>query len=166
MEVLTSKNRMSVTTFLLKMLSPDYYNNYNGLAATQHSEDFLITYCLTLTFIMLCAFPLFTYFKDSIFWTLLCILDNTLCIRLYTANIFNTLSRLYTILNELQQLQIYEDQFEQPGTQKVLTQMPPPWDEFITEVREQLTIFPSAERTPPIQEIQQECCESQVFEAE
>ena len=39
-------------------------------------------------------------------------------------------------------------------------------DEFITEVREQLTLFPSAEQTLPIQEIQQECCESQVFEAE
>ena len=39
-------------------------------------------------------------------------------------------------------------------------------NEFIIEVREQLTVFPSAEGTPPIQEIQQECCESQVFEAE
>ena len=128
----------------MKMLSPDYYNNYNGLAATQRSE----------------AFPLFTYFKDSIVWTLLHILDNIQCIRLYTTHIFNTLLRLYTILNELRQLQIYEDQFQQPETQKVLTQIPPP-DEFITEVREQLTVFPSAEWTPSIQEIQQECCESQ-----
>ena len=39
-------------------------------------------------------------------------------------------------------------------------------DKFITEVREQLTVFPSVEWTPPIQEIQQECCESQAFEAE
>ena len=45
-------------------------------------------------------------------------------------------------------------------------QVPPPLDEFITEVREQLTILPSVEQTPPIQEIQQECCELQVFEAE
>ena len=35
-------------------------------------------------------------------------------------------------------------------------------DKFITEVREQLTILPSEEQTPPIQDIQQECCESQV----
>ena len=69
-------------------------------------------------------------------------------------------------MKELRQLQIYDEQFHQPGTQKVLTQIPPPLDEFITEVREQLTIFPSAEQTPPIQEIQHECCESQVFEAE
>ena len=39
-------------------------------------------------------------------------------------------------------------------------------NEFITEVRGKLTIFPSAEQTPPIQEIQQEICESQVFDAE
>ena len=49
---------------------------------------------------------------------------------------------------------------------KVLTQTPPPLDEFITEMREQLTVFPHVEQTPPIQEIQQECCELQVFEAE
>ena len=33
-------------------------------------------------------------------------------------------------------------------------------------MREKLSVFPSAEQTLPIQEIQQECCESQVFEAE
>ena len=113
-----------------------------------------------------CAFLLFTYFKDSIFWTLLHILDNSQCIGLYTAYIFNTLFGLYTILEELWQLQIHEDQFQQPGTQEVLTQIPPLLDEFITEVREQLTVFPSVEQTPPIQEIQQERCEPQVFEAE
>ena len=148
------------------MLSPDYYNNHNGLTATQHSEDFLITYCLTLTFIMFCAFPLFTYFKDSIFWTLLCILDNIQCIGLYTTHNFNTLFGLYITLEELRQLQIYDDQFQPPGTQKVLTQTPPPLDKFITEVREQLTIFLFVEQTPPIKEIQQECCEPQIFEAE
>ena len=136
------------------MSSLDYYNDYNGPAATQHSEDFLITYCLTLTFIVFCAFLLFTYYKDSIFWTLLHTMDNIHCITLYTKHIFNTLFRLYTILNELWQLQIYDEQFQQPGTQKVLTQIPPLLDEFITKVREQLTIFPSAEQTSPTQEIQ------------
>ena len=115
---------------------------------------------------MFCVFPLFTYFKDSIFWTLLHILDNIQCTGLYTKHIFNTLFGLYTFLKELWQFQIYDNQFQQPGTQKVLTQIPPLLDEFITEVRAQLTIFPSVEQTPPIQEIQQECCEPQVFEAE
>ena len=90
-------------------------------------------------------FLLFTYFKDSIFWTLLHILDNIHHIGLYIVHIFNTLFKLYTILNELQKLQIYDDQFQQPGTQKVLTQIPPPLDEFIIEVREQLTVFLSVE---------------------
>ena len=103
---------------------------------------------------MFCTFSLFTYFKDSIFWTLLYILDNIQCIRLYTTHIFNTPFGLYTIWNELQQLQIYNDQFQQPETQKVLTQVPPPLDEFITEVREQLTILASVEWTLPIQETQ------------
>ena len=47
-----------------------------------------------------------------------------------------------------------------------MTQLPSPLDESIIEVREQLTVFLSVEQTPPIQEIQQECCEPQVFEAE
>ena len=34
-----------------------------------------------------------------------------------------------------------------------------PLDEFITEDKEQLTVFPSVEWTQSIQEIQQECCE-------
>ena len=148
------------------MSSLDYYNDYNGLAATQCSEDFLITYCLSLAFIVFCAFLLFMYFKDSIFWTLFCTTDNIHCITLNTAHIFNTLFGLYTILNELQQLQPYDEQFQKPGTQKTLTQISPPLDEFITEVREKLTIFPSADQTSPIQGIQQECCDSQVFEAE
>ena len=93
------------------------------------------------------------------FWTTFNTLD-------FILHIFLTLFfGLYTILEELRQLQIHEDQFQQPGTQKVLAQIPPPLHEFLTEVREQLTVFPSVEQTPPIQEIQQECCEPQVFEA-
>ena len=77
-----------------------------------------------------------TYFgQHSMHWTL------------YRAY-FNTLFGLYTILKELQQFQIYNNQFQQPATHKILTQIPPPLDESITEVREQLTIFPSVEQTP------------------
>ena len=56
--------------------------------------------------------------------------------------------------------------FNNLGLKKVLTQIPPLLEEFITEVREQLTVSPSAEQTSPTQEIQHECCDSQVFEAE
>ena len=110
-------------------------------------------------------FPLFTYFKDGIFWTLLHTVDSIHHITLYTAHIFNTLFGLYTILNELRQLQPHDQRFQQPGTQKALTQIPPSLDEFL-KVREQLTVFPSTEQASHIQEIQQECCDSQVFEVE
>ena len=106
------------------------------------------------------------YFKDSILWTLLHTEDNIHHITLYATHIFNTLFGLYTILNDLWQLQPYDERFQQPRIQKVLTQILPQLEEFITEVREQLTISASAEQTSPIQEIQQECCDSQVFEAE
>ena len=155
MEVLTSKNRMSATTFLSlyfsKMSSIDYYPNFNSPAATQHSEDLLITYCLTLTFIVFCAFPLFMYFKDSIFHA-----SGTVFVAfLYIAYIFNTLFGLYTIWKELQQLQPQDQHFQQPRTRKALIQIPPPLDEFLSKVREQLTVFSSTEQAPSIQEIQQ-----------
>ena len=123
------------------MTSPDYYPDFNGLALTQHSEDLLITYCLTLIFIVFCAFLLFIYFKDSIFWTLSRTRDSIHHISLYIAYIFNTLFGLYAICKELQQLQ--------------------PQD-----IREQLIVFSFTEQASPIQEIQQECCDSQVFEME
>ena len=80
--------------------------------------------------------------------------------------IFNTLFGLYTIWKELQQLQPQDQHFQQSRTRKALIQIPPPLDEFLTEVREQLTIFSSTEQASPIQEIQQGCRDSQVFEVE
>ena len=132
------------------MASPDYYPEFNGPAATQRSEDLLVTYCLTLTFIVFCAFPLFMHFKDSIFWTFSCIRDSIHCISLYIVYILNTLFGLYTICKELQQLQPQDQCFQQLRTQQALIQILPPLDEFLTEVREQLTVLPS---TSPIQEI-------------
>ena len=148
------------------MSSSYYFTDYNGQATTQHSENFLFTYCLTLTFIVFCAFLLFMYSKDSIYWTSSCTVDSIHHITLYIVHLFNALFGLYTIWKELQQLQPQDQHFQQPRTQKALIQIPPPLDEFLTEVREQLTIIPSTEQALPIQEIQQECCDSQVFETE
>ena len=145
------------------MSSLDYYPDFNGLAATQHSEDLIITYCLTLIFIVFCLLMLFMYFKDSIFWTFSRIKDSIHHIFLYIAY---SLFGLYTIWKELQQLQPKDQCFQQPRTRKALIQIPPLLDEFLTKVREQLTIFSSTEQASPIQEIQQECCDSQVFETE
>ena len=148
------------------MSSLDYYLNFNGLADRQRSEDLLITYCLTLIFIVFCAFPLFMYFKDCLFWTSSRIGDSIHRTSLYIAYIFKTLFGLYTIWKELQQLQPQDQHFQQPRSQQSLIQIPPPLDEFLTEVREQLTILPSIEQASPIQEIQQECCDSQVIKME
>ena len=93
-------------------------------------------------------------------------MDSIHCITLYSVHIFNTLFGLYTIWKELQQLQPQNQHFQQPRTQKALIQIPPLLDEFLTQVREQLTTFPSTEQASPIQEIQQECCDSQVSEME
>ena len=147
------------------MSSPDYYPNSNGLAATQHSEDPFITYCLTLSFILFCAFLLFMYFKDSIIWTFSCIRDSIHHISLYIMYIFNTPFGLYTIWKELKQLQPQDQCVHQPRTRKALIQIPP-LDEFLTEVREQLIVFSSTEQASPIQDIQQECSDCQVFETE
>ena len=88
---------------------------------------------------------------------------------------------------ELKQLQPQDQHFQQPRTRKAFIQIPPPpdefltkvrWqliiliqtspplDEFLTEVREQLTIFSSTEQILSIQDIQQECSDSQVFQTE
>ena len=160
------------------MSSPDYYSVFNGLAVTQHSEDPFITYCVTLSVILLCVFPLVMYFKDSILRTLLRIGDGIHCISLYVTYIFNILFGLYTVWKELKQLQ------PQPRTRKAFIQIPTPPDEFLTKVREQLiiliqtspllnefltkvreqlTIFSSTEQISSIQDIQQKCRDSQVF---
>ena len=47
-----------------------------------------------------------------------------------------------------------------------MIQIPPLQDEFLTEVREQLIVFSSTEETSLIQDIQQECSDSEVFETE
>ena len=178
MEVLASKNRIvqpcSSHFTLAKMSSPDYYSISNGLAVTQHSGDLFITYCLTSSFILLCAFPLVTYFKDSILQTFSCIGDSIHHISFYVVYIFNTLYGLYIIWKELKQLQP-EDQHFQPKTSKplvlispppdeflmevreqliILIQTLPPLDEYLTEVREQLIIPSSTEQIPSIQDIQ------------
>ena len=174
------------------MSSLDYYPDSNGPAVTQHSEDPFITYCLISSFILFCVFPLLMYFKDSIFWTLSCIGDSIHHISLYIAYIFNTHFGLYTTWKELKQLQPQDQCFQQPrirkaliqippppeefltkvreqlivfsSTEQAFIQIPPPLDEFLTAVREQLIVFSSTEQTSPIQDIQQEGSDSQVFE--
>ena len=169
------------------MSTPDYYSIFNGLADTQYSEDSLITHCLASGFILICALPLVTYFKDSILQTFSCIGDSTHRICLSVTYIFNTLYALYIIWKELKLLQPQDQHLQQLKTSKPLIQISPLPDEFLTEVREQLIIqiqtsppideyltkvreqliIPSfTEQIPSIQDLQQESSDSQVFETE
>ena len=130
------------------MSTPDYYSISNGPADTQYSKDSFI--CLTLSFILLCALPLVTYFKDSILRPFSCIRDTINHISFYIAYIFNTLYGLYTIWKELKQLQPQDQHFQEPKTGNPLVQISPPPDEFFKEVKLELIIL--IQTLPPLDE--------------
>ena len=142
------------------MSSPDYFN---GLAITQYPEDLFITYCLVSCFLLLCALPLITYFKRSIWQTFVCIENIKLCTYFYTVYIFETSYGLYIIWKELKQLQPHDQHHQQSKTGNLLVQTSPPPEELLTEVREQLIQPPFTEHIPSIQDLQQD---SQVFDTE
>ena len=169
------------------MSTPEYYVISNGLANTQYPEDSFITYDLLSSFILLCALPLVTHFKDSILQAFSYIRNSTHHIYLSIAYIFNTLYALYIIWKEIKQLQPQDQCLQQLKTSKPLVLISPLPDEFLTEVREQLIIriqtsppideylievreqfvIPSfTEWIPSIQDLQQESSDSQVFETE
>ena len=105
MEVLTSKNRMSATTFLSLYISNDVFTGLflisNGLAITQYSEDLFITSCLVSCFLLLCVLALITYLKSSILEKLVCIGDFIKCTYFYAPYILKTLYGLYIIWKNL-----------------------------------------------------------------
>ena len=144
------------------MSSPDYFLISNGPAITQYPEDSFITYCLVLCFLLLCALPLITYFKSSIWQTFVCIKDIINHTYFYTAYIFETSYGLYIIWKEIKQLQPQDQYHQQSKTGNSLVQTSPP-EELLTEVREQLIQPPFMEQIPSIQDLQQD---SQVFDTE
>ena len=72
MEVLASMNRMSAIIFFslyfLRNMAPDYSVNTKG-PAIEATREFIITYILTFTFIVLFAIPFKTYFVHFL-WNL------------------------------------------------------------------------------------------------
>ena len=142
------------------MSSLDYFN---GPAITQYPEDSFITYCLASCFLLLCALPLITYFKSSIWQTFVCIKDIIKCTYFYTTYIFETSYGLYIIQKELKQLQPQDQHYQQSKTGNSLVQTSPPPEELLTEVREQLIQPSFMEQIPSIQDLQQD---SQEFDTE
>ena len=162
MEVLTSKNRMSAITFLSLYFSksPDYFN---GLANTQYPEDSFITHCLVSCFLLLCVLPLITYFKSNIQWTFVCIVNIIKHTYFYIAYIFETFYGLYIIWKQVKQLQLQDEHHQQVKTGNSLVQTPPPPEELLVEVREQLIQLQFTEHISSLQDFQQD---SQVFDTE
>ena len=141
------------------MSSLDYFN---CLAITQYLEDSFITYGLILCFLLLCALPLITYFKSSIWWTFVCINNIIKCTYFCIAYIFETSYGLYILWKDQKQLQS-QDQHHQAKTGNSLVQTTPPPEELLIEVRELLIQSPFTEQIPSIQNLQQD---SQVFDTE
>ena len=143
------------------MSSPDYFLVSNGLAITQYPEVSFITYYLVSCFLLLCALPLITYFKNSILRTFVCIGHSIKCTNFYIAYISETLYGLYTIWKELKQPQ--DQHHQQPKTGNSLVQISPPPEELLTEVRVQLIQPSFTEQIPSIQDLH---WDSQVHETE
>ena len=138
-----------VTCFtLVNTSSPDYSN---GLANT----DLFITHCLTSCFILLCTIPLFLHFKSETWQTFVCIGDITKYIYFSIARRFETLYEWYNLWEELRQLQPCEQQHTQLKTDDQPIQTSPPYDEYITEIREQWIPAPFAEQATAFQDLQQ-----------
>ena len=117
------------------MLSPDFLN---GPTITQYPEDFFITHCLISCSLWLCALPLTTYFKSSIQWTFVCIVNIIKQTYFYIAYIFEISYGLYILWKEIKQLQLQDQHHQEVKTGHSLVQTSPPPEELLIEVREQL----------------------------
>ena len=154
------------------MLSPDYYANHNDLAEISESEDHFITYCVSLTLIVLFMLPFLLHFKKciNILRTVSRVFEHFYHIGTYTAHIFHLFLAFYHILKELRQLHFHDKNIQQPAVEQILKEVLPPSDEFIKQVTEQLTISLPTYEAHLHQEIpqqqEQEYCESYVFEIE
>ena len=100
--------------------------------------------------------PLFLHFKSETRLTFVCIRDITKHIPFSIARLFETLYKWYTLWQEVQQLQPCEQQQKQLKTDDQLIQTPPPYDEYITEIRKQWIPTPFAEQETAFQDLWQD----------
>ena len=134
------------------MSPPDYSNS-------PANTDSFITHCLASCFILLCMTPLFLHFKGETQQTFMCIGNITKCIYFSIARLFETLYEWYNLWEELRQLQPCEQQHTQLKTDDQLIQSiqtSPPYDEYITEIREQWIPTPFADQATAFQDLQQD----------
>ena len=131
------------------MLPPDYSDGLANMAL-------FITHYLALCFILLCATLLFLCFKTETRWIFVCIGDTTKRIYFSTVQLFETLYEWYNLWEELQQLQPCGQQHTQLKTDDQLIQTSPPYDKYITEIRQQWISTPFEEQTTVFQDLQQD----------
>ena len=133
------------------MSSPDYYASHKGLAKISESEDYFITYCVPWTLIVLFVLPLLLYFNEyiNILCTVSQLFEHFHHIRTYTVHISHLFLAFYHILKELRQLHFNGKEIQQPA---ILKEVAPPSEEFIKQVKEQLTISFHKEVSPPLDE--------------
>ena len=133
------------------MSSLDYYASHKGPAKISESEDYFITYCVSWTLIVLFMLPLLLYFNKCI--NILCIVSRVFehfhCVRIYTAHVLHLFLPFYHSLKELRQLNFNGKEIQWPAVEQVLKEVEPPSDEFIKQVKEQLTILSHKEVSPP-----------------
>ena len=82
--------------------------------------------------------------------------DITKCIHFSTAQLFETLHEWYNLWKELQQLQPCGQQYTQLKTDDQLIQTSPPYDEYITEIRQRWIPTPFMEQVTAFQHLQQD----------
>ena len=127
---------MSATTSfcftLANMSSPDYFN---GPVITQYPEDLFITHCLISCFLLLCVLPLITYFKSSIQWTFVCIVNIIKHTYFYIAYTLETSYGLYIIWKEIKQLQVQAQHHQQVKPSNSSVQTSPPPEELLIEIQ-------------------------------
>ena len=154
------------------MLSLDYYANHKGLAKISEFEDYVTTYCVSWTLIVLFLLPLLLYFNEciNILHTVSRVFAHFHHIGTHTMHIIHHFLASYHILKELRQLYFHDKETQRPAVEQGLKEVSPPSDEFIKQVTEQITISLHMyeehlhQRIPQQQE--QKYCESYVFEAE
>ena len=118
--------------------------------------DSFITHYLTLCFILLCVTPLFLHFKSKIQRTFVHIGDITKCTYFSTAQLFETLYEWYYLWKELRELHPCEQQYLQLKADDQLIKTSPPYDEYITEIRQRWIPTPFTEQATAFQDLQQD----------
>ena len=144
MEVLASMNRMSATTFLsLYFISEDGTGcacNTTGLAFIA-TQEFLVTYCITFVYFLLCMVPFRVQLVDTLCKVLHFDIFTSIFVKIFC--IWNIILGLYQVACECGHSQapepkLHKEKHEQD--QQPLQSALPPKDEYLVEIQTRQTL--------------------------